>query len=97
MKTDKIVKTVKTDKNLFGHYEKDCTAESRCGYCSGNHKSAQCDQVEEGDLVNYKCVNCEHAGKDANGHSAHWHKCPSLLDQQKKAKKGIPYYNRKNH
>ena len=81
----------------FGHYEKDCTSESRCGYCSGNHKSVQCDQVEEGDLVNYKCVNCEHAGKNATGHSAHWHKCPTLLEQQKKAKKGIPYYNRKNH
>jgi hypothetical protein len=81
----------------FGHYEKDCTSESHCGYCGNNgHKSSECNQVEEGDLANYKCTNCENAGKNANGHSAHWHKCPSLLDLQKKAKKGIPYYNRKN-
>ena len=82
----------------FGHYEKDCTHDAHCGYCTDNHKSSECNHVEEGDVKNYKCVNCKRAGKDGVGHSAHWHKCPTLLEQQNKAKKSIPYYSsRKNY
>ena len=80
----------------FGHYEKDCSNEVRCGYCTNQHKSGDCDQVEEGDFEKYQCMNCKTAGKQHVGHSTHWHKCPTLLEQQKKIKKGIPYYNQKN-
>ena len=72
----------------FGHYQKDCTEESAsCGYCKGNHLSKDCNDVQEGHFKHYECVNCERGNKNANGHSAHWHKCPTYLDLQKKVKK----------
>ena len=80
----------------FGHYEKDCSTDVRCGYCTNHHRSVDCDQVDVGDFDKYECWNCKDAGKDSVGHSTHWHKCPTLLEQQKKIKKGIPYYNQKN-
>ena len=81
----------------FGHYERDCTFEVQCAYCPHQHKSSECDQVHEGDFANYNCNNCKKAGTDPTGHSTHWHKCPSMLEQQKKAKRGIPYYSQKNY
>ena len=78
----------------FGHYEKDCQEDACCGYCKGNHLSKDCVDVNDGDFGNYKCVNCERGNKDGNGHSTHWHKCPSYLDLQKKLKKSIPYYQK---
>ena len=81
----------------FGHYQKDCTEESAsCGYCKGNHLSKDCNDVQEGDFKHYECVNCERGNKNSNGHSAHWHKCPTYLDLQKKVKNSIPYYSTKN-
>jgi hypothetical protein len=62
----------------------------------GAHRSTECTAVVEGDHVNYKCGNCKDAGKNEKGHSTHWHKCPSYLDQQKKSKNTIPYYSQKN-
>ena len=64
--------------------------------CTHRHRSVDCDQVDVGDFEKYECWNCKAAGKDSVGHSTHWHKCPTLLEQQKKIKKGIPYYNQKN-
>ena len=82
----------------FGHYEKDCSSPKECcGFCTREHKSEDCGRVEEGDFQNYQCCNCKEAGREAVGHSSHWHKCPSLIEQQKKVKKGIPYYNQKNY
>ena len=78
----------------FGHYEKDCSEDACCGYCKGNHLSKDCVDVEEGDFCNYKCINCERGEKDSVGHSAHWHKCPTYLDLQKKVKKSIPFYQK---
>ena len=81
----------------FGHYEKDCTEDhAHCGYCKGHHLSKECNGVQEGDFEHYECVNCERSGKESNGHSAYWHKCPSYLDLQKKVKNSIPYYSQKN-
>ena len=35
----------------FGHYEQDCSSRKGCcGFCTQEHKSEDCDQVEEGDL-----------------------------------------------
>ena len=59
------------------------------------HQSA-CEEVEQGDHQHYKCGNCKDAGKKETGHSTHWHKCPTYLEQQRKAKKTIPYYDQKN-
>ena len=80
----------------FGHYEKDCEKETCCGYCKKDHKSNECNEVEPGDHANYNCINCEKGNKQSVGHSSLWHKCPSFLDQQKKVKKSIPYYDAKN-
>ena len=80
----------------FGHYEKNCDKEISCGYCTMNHRSSECNEVEPGDYENYQCVNCEKANKPSVGHSSLWHKCPLFLDQQKKVKKAIPYYDSKN-
>ena len=80
----------------FGHYEKDCDKEECCGYCRKNHKSNECQEVQSGDFENYECVNCQRNGKQCKGHSSLWHKCPIYLEQQKKLKKTIPFYNSKN-
>ena len=77
----------------FGHYQKDCQKEVCCGYCRKSHKSEECNEVEKGDHNSYECANCERSGKCSKGHSAFWHNCPSLLENQEKSKKGIPYYN----
>ena len=63
----------------FGHYQKDCKSEPHCGFCRQSHLSTHCDQVEEGDVDHYHCINCERDGKISVGHSAYWHKCPTYL------------------
>ena len=78
----------------FGHYEKDCDGDERCGYCCGSHLSKNCQEVSEHDHDQYKCVNCKDGGKDPGKHSALWHKCPMYLEMQKKLKKTIPYYQK---
>lgn len=78
----------------FGHYQKDCKEEIVCGFCCKNHLSNQCDQVNEGEFDKYKCINCSRENKECNGHSAHWYKCPTFLEMQKKVKKTIPYYEK---
>ena len=78
----------------FGHYEKDCENDPCCAYCSGPHMSVNCQDVDNGDHDNYKCVNCKDAHKDPNKHSALWHKCPVYMEVQRKLKKTIPYYQK---
>ena len=39
-------------------------------------------------------TNCEEAGKDSVGHSSHWPKCPTYIEQQNKMKMKIPYYSK---
>ena len=63
-----------------------------CAYCSQNHLSSECNEVEEGDYEHYNCSNCEELGEQSLGHSAMWHKCPTYLAMQKKLRKSIPYY-----
>ena len=80
----------------FGHYEKNCSNNVCFAYCRQNHKSTDCNQVEDGDVEHYECVNCKRENKPYVGHSSLWHKCPSFVEQQKKVKKSIPYYAQKN-
>ena len=47
----------------FGHYERDCENNERCGYCSEAHLSNQCTKVEHHDHRNFNCVNCKDAGE----------------------------------
>lgn len=77
----------------FGHYHADCTSNQICGYCcSENHDSQNCPIHREKNCARYKCTNCEALGKVSEGHSSHWHKCPALLEVQKKIMRNIPYY-----
>ena len=80
----------------FGHYEKDCSNGLCCGYCHGEHKSTECEEVRPGDFEHYKCINCEGNNKPSVGHSSLWYKCPTYLELQKKLKKSISYYQSKN-
>ena len=80
----------------FGHYQNECEDIISCGYCCGAHSSSDCNQVEIEDFKNYKCINCKRENKKCEGHSAHWHKCPTYLEKQKRLKKSIPYYSQKN-
>ena len=77
----------------FGHYENDCQYETCCGYCRQDHLSAECE-MKDAHHDHHKCINCQEDGKDPNGHSAFWHKCPTYLELQKKLKKSIPYYQK---
>ena len=78
----------------FGHYEKDCENGARCGYCSGSHKSTDCQEVSDDNPEEYNCINCHENHKDPKGHSTLWHKCPTYLEMQSKMKKTIPYYQK---
>ena len=79
----------------FGHYHADCTTDSICGFCLSNeHESKNCPVKKENDFENFKCVNCKEKGKEFQGHSSHWHKCPVHIEQQKKIRKSIPYYSK---
>ena len=74
-------------------YHAQCEAKPSCGYCGAeNHSSKECPVHREKDQTKYKCVNCKEAGKPDVGHSSHWQKCPTYIEQQKKMKKNIPYY-----
>ena len=77
----------------YGHYHADCDSTPCCGYCgSENHLSKDCPIHQAKEETKYKCVNCKDAGKPCDGHSSHWHKCPTYIEQQKKMMKNIPYY-----
>ena len=78
----------------FGHYEKDCQNEARCGYCCGSHLSTTCTENAEKIKDLFKCVNCKDNGKNPEKHSAFWHKCPTHIEMQKKMKKTIPFYQK---
>ena len=78
----------------FGHYERECEEEQRCGYCCGTHLSKDCQEIQGDNHEQFKCINCKDEGKDPSKHSAMWHKCPTYLERQKKLKKTIPYYQK---
>ena len=79
----------------FGHYHADCTTDAVCGLCLSNeHESKDCPAKRENNLTSFKCVNCKERGKEFQGHSSHWHKCPTHLEQQKKIRNSIPYYSK---
>ena len=79
----------------FGHYHANCDNRPCCGYCSAeDHKSEECLIHKAKDQSKYKCVNCQDEGKGGDGHSSHWNRCPSYLEQQKKVMKNIPYYSK---
>ena len=59
------------------HYHADCTTNAVCGFClSSEHESKDCPAKRGNDLTSFKCVNCKERGKEFQGHSSHWHKCP---------------------
>ena len=77
----------------FGHYHAECDSDPCCGYCGDeDHESKDCQAHHQKDQDKYHCVNCADAGKEGSGHSSHWHRCPTYLEQQKKIMKKIPYY-----
>ena len=79
----------------FGHYHADYTTNAVCGFCLSNeHESKDCPAKRENDFTSLKCVNCKERGKEFQGHSSHWHKCPVYLEQQKKIRNSIPYYSK---
>ena len=80
----------------FGHYRADCTSSTPCcGYCCSNeHDSFNCPLHAAKDQTNYKCTNCEENKRKSDGHSSHWHKCPTFLEIQKKMRESIPYYTK---
>ena len=80
----------------FGHYHAECKNVECCGYCmSKEHKSEQCPIRDQKDSKQFKCVNCKEAGKNHEGHSSHYNKCPTYLEAQKKTMNNIPYYAKK--
>ena len=79
----------------FGHYHANCDGTPCCGYCSSeNHTSENCPVHGEKDQSQYRCVNCQDAGKNCEGHSSHWNRCPTYIEHQQKVKKNIPYYSK---
>ena len=81
----------------FWHYHAECSSSQCCAFCSSSsHKSSDCSLKGSADKSAYKCTNCEKAGKNPNGHSAHWSKCPVFLEMQEKVKLSIPHYQSKN-
>ena len=79
----------------FGHYYENCSMRPCCGYCSSeDHDSLTCPIREAKDQSQYKCRNCEEAGKESVGHSSHWPKCPTYLEKQTKVRDRIPYYSK---
>ena len=77
----------------FGHYHAECQNDPCCGYCGDEgHESKDCHIHRQKDQDKYSCVNCVDAGKPGEGHSSHWHRCPTYIEQQKKMMKNIPYY-----
>ena len=84
----------------FGHYADSCQNAPKCGFCSGDHQSSNCEcgLNSESDYSLMTCVNCKMNNLPCTGHSAFWSKCPSYLAAQDKLKKRIPYYKtKKNH
>ena len=79
----------------FGHYHANCSSTPSCGYCcSPDHTSEHCPLREDKDPSKYKCINCKEAGKVCDGHSSHWQKRPTYMEQQKKMRSSIPYYTK---
>ena len=76
----------------FGHYHADCKSDPCCGYCGDkDNESKDCQAHHQKDQDKYHCVNCADAGEQGNGHSSHWDRCSTYLEQQKKIMKGIRY------
>ena len=79
----------------FGHYHADCPNSGCCGFCLGeDHTSEQCEFNKNKDHSNFKCTKCQDAGKPFEGHSSHYSKCPTFLEEQKRTKMNIPYYSK---
>ena len=76
----------------FGHHSERCTNDSRCGYCAADHETRDCDKrTEEAAKC---CVNCKSAGLPELKHEANSLQCQSLIEQQTKLKKKIPFYQK---
>ena len=79
----------------FGHYHAECEHNPCCGYCSDtNHASKDCPIHKTKDETKYKCVNCKDRNKLHEGHSSHWHNCPTYIEERKKIMLNIPYYTK---
>ena len=76
----------------YGHYASKCRPDTPevCGYCGENHKSDNC-LLKKNLSHTHKCINCQLAGLDGEGHSTFWVKCPAYIIQQDKLKSAIAY------
>ena len=70
--------------NGFNHYAKNCIREVCCGYCGSNsHESMNCTN-EDQSQHEMNCIICQKKGLESKGHFVFLHKCPSLMNEQKK-------------
>lgn len=76
----------------FGHYAATCKEEVPvvCGYCAEHHKSSDC-LLRDSARNTHKCINCQVAALDPEGHSTFSLKCPAYIIQQDKLKSSIAY------
>ena len=77
----------------FGHFKDNCTNNTVCGHCAGNHSSEHCSLKDETDFSKLKCANCKDTSGGRCGHSAFWFQCPAYKAAQSKLKSTIPYYD----
>ena len=77
---------------LFGHFEKTCkSTEQICGVCaSSGHSSISCSVKSRSD--SHKCSNCV-KNQHPHNHLSSSPSCKSFIDEQKKLKHSISYYN----
>ena len=93
--TDRFYVKICAKCHKYGHYHEDCSNRKCCGYCSSEeHDSSNCAFYKDRKVNEYKCVNCEEAGKPFNGHSSHWKKCPTFIEKENQVKNSIPYYSK---
>ena len=76
----------------FGHYAAKCKEDVPvvCGYCGEQHKSSDC-LIRNNPSSTHKCINCQVAALDSEGHSTFSFKCPAYVIQQDKLKSSIGY------
>ena len=76
----------------FGHFEKECTSTDHiCGVCSDTgHSASSCPLKAQSS--SYKCSNCV-KNMHPHNHATSSSTCKSFIDEQKKLKHSISYYN----
>lgn len=68
----------------YGHTKKFCKDESKCQYCSGDHKWDECPVKNNGDPP--KCIHCVERKEDNINHTATSRSCPIWQHKDKQAR-----------